>query len=185
MNLQQWSFSKYFPVNLAKGELMMKKLTFLVVMVAMLVPSMASAVFVDASLTGDQWIWLTTPDTARTGDAMSVRQLGSAVRGSIASWDVLAIGGFTGADLFSAALILNLRSSFTVHQTSAIIDLSAGSQAIDAITWNGYFADHNGSEIDTNTSLGRILTPTACAPTSARTASSFPARGPRTRVNSP
>jgi len=49
MNSQQWSFSKYFPVNLAKGELMMKKLTFVMVVVAMLVPSIASAIVLEAT----------------------------------------------------------------------------------------------------------------------------------------
>ncbi|WP_425400281.1 hypothetical protein [Aeoliella sp.] len=116
----------------------------------------AMAIYVDLVPSGDQWIWDNTPDTPRTSDAVSVWGITPGnIRAGLIQFDVLGAGGYTGADLLSAELRLNLRSSEDqVLQTTNIVDLSSGTQAIDAVTWNGYQAEHVGNELEANTSLG-------------------------------
>lgn len=117
----------------------------------------ASAIFLDLTPSGDQWIRSTNGDTPFNDDAISMRDasISGDIRYGILQFD-LAGTGYTGADLLSASLLLNARGAADdAGQTAMLIDINSGSQAINAVTWNGYQADHAGSELPLE-SLGYI-----------------------------
>jgi len=126
----------------------------------LLLATPASAIFVDLLPSGDQWIRNINGDTAFTSDAMSVRGDAGDTRWSLLQFD-LSSTGFTGADLISASLTLNARSSSSdAGQVASLIDINAGTQPIDSVTWNQYQIDHAGSEMPLST-LGNVPPATA------------------------
>lgn len=124
----------------------------------------ASAIFVDLFPSGDQWIRSTDGGTAFTSDAMSVRDasISGDARWSLLQFD-LSAAGFSGADLLSASLDLTARSSTSdAGQDALFIDITTGTQPIDAVTWDQYQVDHAGAETPLGT-LGNIAAGTAVA----------------------
>lgn len=113
------------------------------------VASTASAIFVDLTPSGDQWIRSTSGTSSFTSDAISVRD--ASVSGD-ARWGIVQFDlsgtGFTGADLLGASLMLNVRSNANdAGQSASLIDITNGTQALDSITWDQYQIDHAGSEV--------------------------------------
>lgn len=128
----------------------------------LLFTSSASAIFVDLLPSGDQWIRSTDGGSAFTSDAISVRD--ASISGD-ARWGILQFDlgstGFTGADLLSASLDLNVRSGTSdAGQDAFLIDILSGTQPIDSITWDQYQVDHAGAETPLGT-LGHIAAGTA------------------------
>lgn len=125
-------------------------------------PSVAQAIFLELEPSGDQWIRSTSGTTAFTSDAISVRD--SSISGD-ARWGILQFDlsgtGYTGAELLSASLDLNARSSVTdAGQNSLFINITSGTQAIDSITWDQYQIEHAGGETTLGT-LGYVAPATA------------------------
>ena len=122
----------------------------------------ASALLLDLLPSGDQWIRSTDGSTAFTSDAISVRDasISGDARWGILQFDLSATG-FTGADLLSASLDLNVRSnSDDGGQNALLIDITSGTQAVDSVTWDQYQIDHAGNETPWST-LGNIAAGTA------------------------
>jgi hypothetical protein len=160
----RWAGNSYLTSSIDGSRLMNCRLGGVLAAALCLMASTASAVFVDLIPSGDQWIRSTNGATAFTSDAISIRD--AAVTGD-ARWGIvqfdLSSTGYTGGDLLGATLLLNARGNTAdAGQNASLIDITAGTQAIDSITWNQYQIDHVASQVPLST-LGHIapLTPFA------------------------